>query len=135
MVNFVALPLLLYTLIWLFQFTGPICCQKPSVVNIGAVFTFNSVIGRAAKPAMEAAISDINADPNILNGIKLNFLMEDSNCSGFLGSVEGISLFFLVLFLHFSSCFAAAAEATLFFLHLFKLPSIILSPVYYSTYL
>lgn len=64
-------------------------CEKPAVVNIGAIFTFNSVIGRAAKPAMEAAVADINANPTILNGTRLNLFMEDANCSVFLGSTEG----------------------------------------------
>ncbi|XVF85662.1 hypothetical protein PTKIN_Ptkin17bG0134300 [Pterospermum kingtungense] len=63
-------------------------CQKPAVVNVGAVFTFDSVIGRAAKPAMEAAISDINANPTILNGTHLNLFMADADCNVFLGSIE-----------------------------------------------
>ena len=96
---FGALPLL-HTLIWLFL-SGSIWCQKAAVVNIGAVFTFNSVIGRAAKPAMEAAIADINADPNILSGTKVKLLMEDSNCSDFLGSVGGT----ISLSLSLSLCF------------------------------
>uniref|UniRef100_A0A5B7B3H3 Glutamate receptor n=1 Tax=Davidia involucrata TaxID=16924 RepID=A0A5B7B3H3_DAVIN len=62
-------------------------CQRPAVVNFGAVFTFNSVIGRAAKGAMEAAVSDINADPSILNGTELKLIMEDANCNVFMGSI------------------------------------------------
>ncbi|KAL6287376.1 hypothetical protein ACE6H2_011766 [Prunus campanulata] len=81
----VALPL--HTLIWVFL-TGSLYCQRPSVVNIGAIFTFNSVIGRVARTAMEAAVSDVNADPRILNGTELRLHMEDANCSVFLGSVE-----------------------------------------------
>ncbi|KAK6242527.1 Ionotropic glutamate receptor [Theobroma cacao] len=67
-------------------------CEKPAVVNIGAIFTFNSVIGRAAKPAMEAAVADINANPTILNGTRLNLFMEDANCSVFLGSTEAFQV-------------------------------------------
>lgn len=63
--------------------------QSPVVVNIGAIFTYNSVIGRAAKIAMEAAVSDVNEDPGILNGTKLQLVMEDANCSVFLGAVGG----------------------------------------------
>ncbi|KAB2613623.1 glutamate receptor 3.7 [Pyrus ussuriensis x Pyrus communis] len=63
-------------------------CQKPSVVNIGAIFSFNSVIGRVAKTAMEAALSDVNTDPRILSGTELRLLMENTNSSVFLGSVE-----------------------------------------------
>lgn len=104
--------LALRTLVWLLL-TGPIWCQKPAV-NIGAVFTFNSVIGRAAKPAMEAAISHINADPKILDGTQLKLLMEDANCSGFLGTVGGIyplslpSLSIYCSFASFLSCLSAA---------------------------
>ncbi|KAA8517181.1 hypothetical protein F0562_017474 [Nyssa sinensis] len=62
-------------------------CQRPVVVNVGAIFTFDSVIGRVTKAAMEAAASDINADPRILGGTQLNLIMEDANCSVFMGSI------------------------------------------------
>lgn len=64
-------------------------CQKPAVVNLGAIFTFDSVIGRAAKPAVEAAISDINDTPTILNGTHLKLFMKDADCNVFMGSTEG----------------------------------------------
>lgn len=63
-----------------------------NVVNIGAVFTLNSFIGRAAQPAILAAIDDVNSDSSILEGRKLNVIFQDTNCSGFLGTVEGIFL-------------------------------------------
>ncbi|XWS69538.1 hypothetical protein CRYUN_Cryun04dG0187300 [Craigia yunnanensis] len=69
-----------------------VSCQKPAVVNLGAIFTFDSVIGRAAKPAMEAAISDINATPTILNGTHLNLSMADAKCNVFLGSAEAFQV-------------------------------------------
>ncbi|XP_022947093.1 glutamate receptor 3.7-like isoform X1 [Cucurbita moschata] len=81
--------LLILTLIgsiWAFL-AGSACCQRPAVVNIGAVFTFDSVIGRTAKVAMEAAVSDVNADPSILNGTKLNLVMADTHCNVLLGSI------------------------------------------------
>lgn len=78
----------LLSLIWLL-FNGFVCCQRPAVVNIGAIFTFDSVIGRVAKPAMETAVSDINNDRRILNGTKLNLITEDAKCNVFLGSVGG----------------------------------------------
>ena len=59
----VVLPLV--GLIWVFL-NGCVYCQTPAGVNIGAIFTFNSVIGRAARVTMKAAISDVNADPKIL---------------------------------------------------------------------
>lgn len=80
--------LALHTLIWVLL-TASFYCQKPSVVNIGAIFTFNSVIGRVAKPAIEAAVSDVNADSTILKGTELKLYMEDADSSAFLGSIEG----------------------------------------------
>ncbi|KAA8526501.1 hypothetical protein F0562_008296 [Nyssa sinensis] len=67
-------------------------CQRPAVVNVGAVFTFNSVIGRAAKLALEAAVFDINADPSILNGTELKLIMKDANCNVFMGSIGAFQL-------------------------------------------
>lgn len=63
------LPLII--LIWVFL-TGFVYCQSPSIVNIGAVFTFNSAIGRVARVAMEVVVSDVNAEPKILHRTKLN---------------------------------------------------------------
>ncbi|XWS23009.1 hypothetical protein CRYUN_Cryun29cG0084500 [Craigia yunnanensis] len=65
---------------------------KPNVLNIGALFTFNSVIGRATKPALQTAIDDVNSDPNILNGIELKLFLHDTNCSGFAGIEEVLQL-------------------------------------------
>ncbi|XP_008804484.2 glutamate receptor 3.1-like isoform X2 [Phoenix dactylifera] len=64
--------------------------SRPAVVNIGAVFTFNSTIGRAAKVAINAAMDDVNADSSVLQGTKLAITMQDSNCNGFLGIVEAL---------------------------------------------
>ncbi|GMG98680.1 hypothetical protein Nepgr_000520 [Nepenthes gracilis] len=66
--------------------------SRPKSVNIGALFTFNSVIGRAAKPAIAAAIDDINSNSSILPGTKLNLIFHDTNCSGFLGIIEALQL-------------------------------------------
>jgi len=59
-------------------------------VNVGALFTYDSFIGRAAKPAVKAAMDDVNADQSVLKGIKLNIIFQDSNCSGFIGTMGGI---------------------------------------------
>ncbi|KDP25838.1 hypothetical protein JCGZ_22868 [Jatropha curcas] len=64
----------------------------PSVVNIGALFTLDSVIGKAAKPAIVAAVDDVNADSSILPGTKLNLILHDTNCSGFAGTMEALQL-------------------------------------------
>ncbi|KAJ3693932.1 hypothetical protein LUZ60_009412 [Juncus effusus] len=63
---------------------------RPSIVNIGAVFTFNSTVGHVANVAINAAVEDINSDPKILNGSKLVVTSRDSNCSGFLGIIEAL---------------------------------------------
>ncbi|KAL0444114.1 UNVERIFIED_CONTAM: Glutamate receptor 3.4 [Sesamum latifolium] len=64
----------------------------PRVVNVGALFTFDSVIGRSAGPALLAAIEDVNSDMSILKDRKLNLILQDTNCSGFLGTVDAMQL-------------------------------------------
>lgn len=64
--------------------------SRPKVVKIGVLFTLNSVIGRSAKPAIKAAIEDVNSNTSILPGIELQIILHDTNCSGFLGTMEGI---------------------------------------------
>ncbi|XP_078149349.1 glutamate receptor 3.4-like isoform X1 [Carex rostrata] len=65
---------------------------QPSTVKIGALFTFNSTIGRSAKSAIEMAVEDVNADPRVLNGSRLDVIWQDTNCSGFLGTIEALQL-------------------------------------------
>lgn len=65
---------------------------RPNVVNVGAVFSFGTTIGKAGKVAIEAAVEDVNSDPSVLNGTTLKVTMQDTNYSGFLGIVEGKSL-------------------------------------------
>lgn len=67
--------------------------SRPAVVNIGALFTLNSTIGRVAKIAIEEALKDVNSNSSILHGTKLNITMQNTNCSGFLGMVEGTFCF------------------------------------------
>ncbi|KAI3809809.1 hypothetical protein L1987_19409 [Smallanthus sonchifolius] len=66
--------------------------RGPKVVNIGALLTVNSVIGRSVKPAIIAAIDDVNSDPSILGETHLNLILHDTNCSGFLGTMEALEL-------------------------------------------
>lgn len=84
MKKFMVLHLL--TWIWL---CGVAHSGRPASVNIGAVFSFDSIIGRAAKTAMEMAVSDVNEDPTVLKGTKLNLIMKDAMCNAFLGSIGG----------------------------------------------
>ncbi|XP_062188133.1 glutamate receptor 3.4-like [Phragmites australis] len=65
---------------------------RPAEVWIGALFTFDSVIGKAVRPAIELAVADVNADPSILPGTKLSVLMQDTNCSGFVGTIDALQL-------------------------------------------
>lgn len=62
---------------------------RPSVVNVGALFTFDSTIGRVAKVAIQQAVKDINENSTVLPGTTLRMDMRTSNCSGFLGMVGG----------------------------------------------
>nr|XP_017229824.1 PREDICTED: glutamate receptor 3.6 isoform X2 [Daucus carota subsp. sativus] len=64
--------------------------KRPETVNIGSIFTFNSIIGKVAKVAVQAAIEDVNSSPNILRGTKLKLTMHDSNSSGFLGITDAL---------------------------------------------
>ncbi|VAH51798.1 unnamed protein product [Triticum turgidum subsp. durum] len=63
---------------------------RPDTVSVGALFTFNSTIGRAAKIAISAAVNEINNDSSILPGTNLVVEMQDSNCSGFVGIVQAL---------------------------------------------
>nr|GEU68152.1 glutamate receptor 3.6-like [Tanacetum cinerariifolium] len=63
---------------------------RPDVVNIGSILTFDSIIGKVSKIALEAAVIDVNNDPNILNVTKLKLTIHDSNFSGFLSIMEAI---------------------------------------------
>ncbi|CAN6463990.1 unnamed protein product [Victoria cruziana] len=64
--------------------------SRSEVVNVGAIFTFDSEIGRVAKIAIDAAVADINADSSVLRGVKLSVTSLDSTASGFLGIVEAL---------------------------------------------
>ncbi|KAK8947896.1 Glutamate receptor 3.1 [Platanthera guangdongensis] len=64
--------------------------SRPDVVNIGAILAFNSTIGRAAQIAIDAAVNDVNSDPDILRGTRLVVHQQDSNCNGFTGIVEAL---------------------------------------------
>ncbi|KAL8189210.1 hypothetical protein R6Q57_028776 [Mikania cordata] len=66
--------------------------RMPNVVNVGALFTVNSVIGRSVKPAIAAAIDDVNSSPTVLSATRLNLILHDTNCSGFLGTIEALQL-------------------------------------------
>ncbi|XP_027340154.1 glutamate receptor 3.4 isoform X1 [Abrus precatorius] len=72
--------------------TNSTTSSRPTVLRIGVLFTVNSIIGRSAKPAVFAAINDINANSSILPGIKLEIILQDTNCSGFVGTMDALQL-------------------------------------------
>lgn len=63
---------------------------RPAVVNIGAIFSLDTTIGRVAKIAMLEAVNDVNYNSSILPETKLALEIRNSNCSGFLGLVEAL---------------------------------------------
>ncbi|CAN6200763.1 unnamed protein product [Urochloa humidicola] len=65
---------------------------RPSEVAVGALFTYDSTIGRAARLAIELAVDDVNADRTVLVGTQLKLITQDTNCSGFLGIIEALQL-------------------------------------------
>ncbi|KAK6117899.1 hypothetical protein DH2020_048356 [Rehmannia glutinosa] len=64
----------------------------PSVVNVGGLFTFNSAIRRSDVPAIVAATEDVNSDTTIFKNTKINFILQDTNCSGFLRTVKDFGI-------------------------------------------
>ncbi|KAI0528778.1 hypothetical protein KFK09_001321 [Dendrobium nobile] len=64
--------------------------SRPDTVNIGAILAFNSTIGRVAKVAIDAALNDVNSDPNVLRGTRLVVHQQDSYCNGFIAIVEAL---------------------------------------------
>ncbi|PKA66520.1 Glutamate receptor 3.4 [Apostasia shenzhenica] len=68
---------------------GSAAGERPAVVNIGAVLTYESIIGRIAKVAIVAAVDDVNTNKEVLNGTRLNLITDDANCSVFIGTISG----------------------------------------------
>jgi hypothetical protein len=44
---------------------------RPDVVNVGAILSYKSIIGKVAKVAIEAAVEDVNSDSTVLAGTKI----------------------------------------------------------------
>ncbi|XP_074357270.1 glutamate receptor 3.3 [Apium graveolens] len=64
--------------------------SRPAVVNIGAVFTFDSTIGKASYFAIKEAVNDVNSNSSVLHGTILQVEMHNSNCSGFHGIIGAV---------------------------------------------
>ncbi|XP_066389279.1 glutamate receptor 3.4-like isoform X2 [Miscanthus floridulus] len=65
---------------------------RPPSVTIGALFTFDSVIGRSARTAIQLAVNDVNGDPDVLRGTNLSVIFQDTKCSGFVGTIQALEL-------------------------------------------
>lgn len=65
---------------------------RPANVTIGALFTFDSVIGRSARAAIDLAVADVNRDAAVLNGTHLSVFAQDTKCSGFVGTIQALQL-------------------------------------------
>lgn len=85
-------------MVWCLGFVGAanVTSSRPAIVNIGAIFNLDSILGKVAKITLEEAVKDVNADTSILHGTKIVLTMQNSNYSGFLGMVQG-DLFYSVL--------------------------------------
>ncbi|MCO5602305.1 hypothetical protein L7F22_056434 [Adiantum nelumboides] len=66
--------------------------QNASIVNIGALVAYDSLIGRVAKQAILMAVTDINKNNTVLSNSRLVLHMLDTNCSAFQGAVEAVEL-------------------------------------------
>ncbi|XP_078432446.1 glutamate receptor 3.4-like [Wolffia australiana] len=66
--------------------------SRPSSVNVGALVAFNSILGKATRAAIEAAVEDVNNSTAVLPGTKLNLFAADTNCSEFVGLIEAMKL-------------------------------------------
>ncbi|KAL7590547.1 hypothetical protein Lser_V15G39747 [Lactuca serriola] len=64
--------------------------SRPKVVKIGSVLAFDSIVGKAAKIAVQTAVKDVNSDPSVLNGTKLELIIHDSGSSGFVSIIEAL---------------------------------------------
>lgn len=82
--------LLLLRLLCLCAALQAAAAARPASVTIGALFTFDSVIGRSARTAIQLAVDDVNADPTVLRGTNLSVVFQDTKCSGFVGTIQGI---------------------------------------------
>ena len=74
---------------------------RPPSVTIGALFTFDSVIGRSARTAIQLAVDDVNRDPTVLSGTNLSVVFQDTKCSGFVGTIQGTLLCSCSVFLYY----------------------------------
>ncbi|KAB1993898.1 hypothetical protein ES319_D13G063800v1 [Gossypium barbadense] len=90
LMTMINLVLLLSIFILFVQVFPEEAALRPNVVNVGAIFSFDTINGKVAKVAMKAAEDDINSDPSILGGRKLFVALHDSNYSSFLSFIGAL---------------------------------------------
>ncbi|MBA0727432.1 hypothetical protein Golax_000420, partial [Gossypium laxum] len=90
LMTMINLVLLLSIFILFVQVFPEEAALRPNVVNVGAIFSFDTINGKVAKVAMKAAEDDINSDPSILGGRKLFVALHDSNYSSFLSFIAAL---------------------------------------------
>ncbi|KAL6880353.1 hypothetical protein ACP4OV_011918 [Aristida adscensionis] len=83
---------LLLRVLWLCSALPAALPARPAGVTIGALFTLDSVIGRSAKAAVDLAVADVNRDASVLRGTNLTLLVQDTKCSGFVGTIQALEL-------------------------------------------
>ncbi|CAO2833706.1 unnamed protein product [Amaranthus hypochondriacus] len=86
------LLVLLISLLFVLSLGATNNVSTPAVINIGALFSFNSTIGKVVKIAIQEAVDDVNSNPSILHGSTLNLTMRNSDCSGFMGFIQAMQL-------------------------------------------
>eukprot|EP00250_Pteridium_aquilinum_P014745 c22172_g1_i1 orf=3-2435(-) len=64
----------------------------PSNLKIGALFAYNSTIGKVAEQMLQLAIQNVNNDSDLLPGIELQLELADSACDPIQGSASAVAL-------------------------------------------
>ena len=72
-----------------FKYLGAGAENASSLIHIGALVSYDTFNGRAARKAIQMAVDSINKDNNILNNSELVLHMLDTNCSAFPGVAAG----------------------------------------------
>jgi hypothetical protein len=67
--------------------------NAPSVIHIGALVSYDTIIGNTAIKAIKMALDDINKDKNVLNTSQLVLHLLDTNCTAFTGVAAGNFLY------------------------------------------
>ncbi|KAI5077416.1 hypothetical protein GOP47_0007240 [Adiantum capillus-veneris] len=64
----------------------------PGHAKIGALFAFNSTVGKLVQQAIQLAVRDVNTAMDVLNGTKLEMEMFDSGCNPVQGAASAVEL-------------------------------------------